>query len=260
MNRDTLRQIVNILSFILTVVVNGLANGLPLNGLTTAEISNSFPVLFTPANYVFAIWGLIYLGLIAFAVFQALPAQRENPRLRRVGYWFALANIANAVWIFTWHYLVFAATEVAMLTLLVSLIVIYRRLEIGHTEVKGAQRWLVNIPFSIYLGWITVATVANTAVLLYDSGWDGFGISAPLWTAVMLLVATILGIVMILRRNDVAYALVLVWAFVGIVQKQSDTQLVAFTAAVMAAVIVVLLIVSQFLSRKDDPGNLGAAA
>ncbi len=190
MNCDLIRQIITVLSFLLTLTANGLANALPLNGLTTAEISNSFPVLFTPANYVFAIWGVIYLGLTVFVVYQALPSQRENPRLRRLGYWFSLGNVANAIWIFAWHYLNFPATEVFMLLLLTALIIAYRRLDIGRSTVSRAGRWLVNLPFSIYLGWISVATIANTAILLYDLGWDGFGIAAPVWTAIMLLVAS----------------------------------------------------------------------
>jgi hypothetical protein len=197
--------------------------------------------------------GLIYLGLTLFVVYQALPAQRENPRLRRIGYWFALANVVNAVWIFLWHYLVLPATVLVMLVLLISLIIIYRRLEIGRVAVDRTQRWLVNLPFSIYLGWITVATVANVAALLYDLDWNGFGLAAPWWTVIMLLVATGLAALMIFQRSDVAYALVLVWAFVGIAQKQSDTQAVALAAAILAALIVVMLGYRWFSTRNKQP-------
>lgn len=249
MNRDTLRQIINIITLVLTLTANTLANALPLNGLTTGEISDSFPVFFVPAGYVFSIWGIIYLGLIAFTIYQALPAQRENPRLRRVGYWFALGNIANAVWIFMWHYQQFPLSLVCMLVLLVALVMIYLRLDIGRAAVRGIERWVVNLPFSIYLGWITVATVANVTDVLYDVGWDGFGIAQPTWAVIMLVVATVVTALMIFNRRDVAYSAVIIWAFAGIVVKQAATPVVANTALVMIVIVVLLLIGRLFIGR-----------
>ena len=121
MKRDTLRQIITVIAVLATIVVNALANILPFNGQETGAISDRFAIYFVPAGYVFSIWGLIYLGLIAYAIFQALPAQRENPRLRSIGGLFALASVANIVWIFLWHYEVFPATLAVMLVLLGSL-------------------------------------------------------------------------------------------------------------------------------------------
>ena len=132
------RQILNLIALLGTVIVNGLANALPFNGITTGEISDSFPVLFTPAGYVFSIWGVIYLLLFGFAVYQALPSQRDNPRLERIGYWFVLSSLFNAVWIFLWHYGYFLLTLLAMLGLLVSLIVIYQRLQIAR-KIRNQQ-------------------------------------------------------------------------------------------------------------------------
>src|SRR5512138_3929929 len=133
MSKDTLRQYANLLSVLLALTVNILASALPLNGQNTGEISDRFKVYFVPAGYVFSIWGLIYIGLIAYAVYQALPSQRENPRLRATGWWIALGGLANSAWIFLWHYNQFPLTLVAMLTLLVTLIVTYLRLGIGRT-------------------------------------------------------------------------------------------------------------------------------
>ncbi len=255
MNRDTIRQSLNIITLLVTIIVNGLANALPLNGITTGEISDSFPVLFVPAGYVFAIWGLIYIALIGFAIFQALPAQQENPRLRRVGYWFVLSNIANTFWIFLWHYQLFPLTLIAMLTVLTSLLIVYQRLEIGQQIVNGGQRWLVNVPFSIYLGWITVATIANTTIVLYDLGWGGFGIAASVWAALLLVVATVITGLIILRRSDVAYAGVIIWALIGIVVKQANTQLVAITAMIAAVVVVALLVTKLIIDRTGRQGG-----
>src|SRR5512139_2538622 len=133
--KDTIRQILVILSVLATIIVNFLAVSLPLNGLNTGEISDRFDVYFVPAGYVFSIWGLIYIGLIAYAIFQALPSQRENPRLRATGWWVSIGGLANIAWIFLWHYQQFPLTLFAMLVLLASLIITYLRLGTGRTTV-----------------------------------------------------------------------------------------------------------------------------
>ena len=214
--KNMIRQVAVILSTLLTITVNGLANSLPLNGLNTGEISDSFQVYFVPAGYVFSIWGLIYLGLFAFSIYQALPAQRDNPRLVRIGWAVVVGNLANATWIFFWHYLLFPLSLLAMVTLLVALLFIYTRLEIGKTNVGALERWLVNVPFSVYLGWITVATIANTADVLDFVKWGQFGISDEIWMVIILVVVAVIAWLMSLLRKDVAYLSVLLWALAGI--------------------------------------------
>ena len=157
----SLKQILNFVSVLVTLTVNGMANALPLNGQNTGEISNRFPVLFTPAGYVFSIWGVIYLGLLAFGIYQLLPSQKNNSRMEKLGYWFFMSNFFNSALIFAWHYNQFPLSLVIMLGLLASLLVIYLRLQVGIRPVSTSEKWLVNIPFSIYLGWISVATIAN---------------------------------------------------------------------------------------------------
>lgn len=248
MNKDNFRQAVNIASFIATIIVNGLATLLPLNGQTTAQISGRFPVYFTPAGYVFSIWGVIYTLLLGFTVYQALPAQRENPRLRRLGYLPAIAGVLNSIWLFLWHYNQFPLTLLVMVGLLATLIAIYLRLDIGRPVGSSAEKWLVNLPFSVYLGWITVATVANATILLYDLGWDGFGISPEVWAVAILLTGAAIASAVILSRVDVAYALVIIWAYIGIAVKQSGTPIVA-AFAVAGAAAVALLIAFKRLRR-----------
>jgi len=233
--RDRIRQIVNVGSLLLTIAANGLANALPLNRLTTGEISDRFDVYFVPAGYVFSIWGLIYLALSAFAAFQALPSQRKNPRLRSVGYLFALSCAANVGWLFLWHYEVFPLTIVAMVALLLFLIAIYQRLEIGRTDVSPSEIWFARVPFSIYLGWVTVATIANATSLLDYWNWGGWGIRPEIWTVIMLAVATGLTAAVTFTRGDVAYGAVIVWAFAGIGVKHTGTPLVSTAAWVATA-------------------------
>ncbi len=243
MKKDTIRQIVNIGSVILTIVLNGLANALPLNGLTTGEISDRFNVYFVPAGYVFSIWGLIYLALSGFAVYQALPDQRTNPRLRRIGYLFALSCAANVAWLFLWHYEVFPLTIVAMVALLLLLIAIYQRLRIGQMDVSTSETWLVRVPFSIYLGWVTVATIANATSLLDYWNWGGWGVSPEVWAVIMLAVATALTAAVTFTRGDLAYGAVIVWAFAGIGVRHTGTPLVstaAWAATVGASIVTIV--------------------
>jgi benzodiazapine receptor len=255
--KDVLRQSVNILAVIATIVINGLANALPLNGQTTGEISDRFQVYFVPAGYVFSIWGLIYVGLIVFAVFQALPAQQDNPRLCRIGYLFALSCLANIAWLFLWHYELFPLTLVAMLVLLLLLIVIYLRLEIGRAQIPPVEKWLVHVPFSIYLGWITVATIANVTTFLDYLGWSGWGISPEVWTVIVLIVGLGIASAVSLTRGDIAYMLVIMWAFAGIGVKHAGTPVVATaawgTTALVGLMLVVGIVVKERRKRSLAP-------
>jgi hypothetical protein len=232
------------------IAVNGLANALPLNGVTTGEISDRFDVFFVPAGYVFAIWGLIYLALLGFTIYQALPGQRDNPRLRRIGYLYALSCVANVAWLFLWHYEIFELTIVAMIALLLLLIAIYLILGTGRTRVSAAETWLVRLPFSIYLGWITVATIANATSLLDYLNWGGWGIGPETWTVIMLIAGAALASAMSLSRGDVAYVLVIAWAFAGIAVKHNDTWIVAATAGLAAVVAVLTLLLGVPLQRQ----------
>ncbi len=242
MSKDTTRQAIVVIATLATIVVNGLASSLPLNGLTTGEISDQFAVYFVPAGYVFSIWGVIYLGLLAYTVYQALPAQREQTKLRRIGYLYAGAGLANTAWLFLWHYQLFALTVPVMLVLLGLLIAIYLRLEIGRQTVTAGRRWLVNVPFSIYLGWITVATIANVATLLEYWEWNGWGIYPEYWAAIMLVAGAAIAGAVSLTRGDIAYVAVIVWAFAGIAVKHADTAIVATTAWVAAAAVALTLL------------------
>jgi len=250
MRNNTIRQFVNALSVAATIAMNILANILPFNGQNTGEISDRFQVYFVPAGYVFAIWGLIYIGWIALAVYQFLPAQRENPRLQKLGYWFALSGVFNSAWLLCWHYNLFGLSVLVMLALLGTLVVNYLRLEVGRAAVSTAERWCVDAPVSVYLGWITVATVANVTSWLYSINWSGWGIPAPTWAVIMLLVASLLGLLMALNRRDAGYLFVLVWAFAGIGVKQAGLPLVANSAWAASAVALGLAVYSILQRRR----------
>ena len=249
MSKDTFRQYTNLITAILALTVNVLATTLPLNGQYTGEISDRFRVLFVPAGYVFAIWGVIYLGWIAFIIFQFQASQKESARLRRLGYLFAMSNIANAVWLFCWHYNLFGLSVLVMLMLLGLLIASYLRLDVNRASVTRVEYWSVDVLFSVYLGWITVATVANISDWLYLVEWNGFGIPAPTWAVIMLAVASLLGLAMALTRRDAGYLSVLVWAFIGIAVKQAPVPMVAVSAWVAAIFMLGLAIFSLMRRR-----------
>ena len=253
MKKISFTQFITILVTLGTITVNGLANALPLNGQETGAISDRFAIYFVPAGYVFAIWGVIYLGLIAYTVYQALPAQRENALLNKIAPAYWIGNIANTIWIFLWHYNIFPPTLLAMLTILASLLYIYIQIMKAGT-LSSAQKWLVRLPFSLYLGWISVATIANFSQVLFFLDWNGFGISGPVWAVIMSVIAAVLGLLMAWREYDIAYVLVLVWAFVGIANQHPDTAIVANTALAVAGILALALVATPLLKPRISKG------
>ena len=244
--KDTVRQIANLVSVLIALTVNILASTLPLNGQNTGEISDRLPTYFVPAGYVFAIWFFIFVGWVIFAIYQFSPAQKESPRLRKLGYLFAISGIVNAAWLFAWHYNYFGPSVLIMLSLLGLLIASYLRLDVNRASATRVEWWSVDLPFSIYLGWITVASVANITSWLYSISWDGFGISAPVWAIIMITIASIIGLLMALIRKDAAYVFVLVWSFIGIAVKQAEVASVATSAWIGAGFLFIMAIYSLF--------------
>ena len=253
LNQDILRQFLNLSAILAAFGINVLANVAPINGLSIGAISNTFfrEVLITPANYAFAIWGVIYLGLISFGVYQALPAQRQNQNLRQMGYLLVLASLAQIAWVFFFQYRLFALSLVAMIGILLPLIGVYLRLEIGKRRVSSKEKWFVHIPLSIYLAWISVATIVNVALTLYNLGWSGWGITPQVWTAIALIAGAAIAATVSIQRTDIAFTVVIVWAFVAIAVRQANQPLIAITAVGLAIALIVLLLFSV-MSRRNS--------
>ncbi len=226
-----------LVSFGLAVVLvtNWLANALPINGITTGEVSDGFPVLFKPAGYAFAIWGLIYLGLVAFAVFHFLPAGRRSEAGPRLTAPFLVSCAANALWLVAWHHERFVVTLGLMVLLLGSLITLYRRLDPARPAAPATERWMVHVPMSLYLSWICVATIANASITFYDMGWQN-GLSEAL-AIVLVLVAGALSVSVAAPRRDLAFAGVTVWALVAVGVGQAAIPALAWTAFGTAAIV-----------------------
>ena len=231
----------SIVAFIAVIAVNYLSNALPLNGQTPKDVSDNFPTLFTPDSFTFAIWGVIYLALTLFVIYQALPAQRKNPVVSTVSKLFILNCIANICWIFAWHYNFMLLSLVVMLVILITLMKIYNRLNIANGSDSFTQHVFLFLPFSLYLGWISVAALANLSVVQVAMGWENLGLSEVNWTLLKLAFAAVVAAVVVLRRGDIFFGLVIVWAAYGIMSKQVDTPEVYGAAGMLAAMVVVVV-------------------
>jgi hypothetical protein len=240
----------NIVAFVLTVLVNGLAGSTTiLGGKNTAQISDAYPTLITPAGYVFSIWGVIYVLLGVFVVFQALPSEKGKDYQKRIGWLFVLSSLLNIAWLFLWQFEHLSLSVVLMFLLLASLIAIYLRLGIGKSAVSLREKLAVQTPFSVYLGWITIASIANVAVTLVSVNWDGFGISQETWAILIIAVALLIALLVVATRRDVAYGLVIIWALVGIALNQSGNQNISMIAEISAGIVAVALAASILLRR-----------
>ncbi len=235
-----------LITFIAMVVVNVLANSLPINGVDTGVISDSYPNLFAPAGITFAIWGLIYLLLALFTFYQ-LGIINKNDEistelLNKVGILFSISSIANTIWIFTWHYQVIWLSIVFMLVILISLIKIVNAIK--EERLSSKEKFFVKLPFSIYFGWITVATIANATTLLVSLNFKGFGISETIWTVLIIIIGAIIGIITLLRNRDYFYGLVIIWAYFGIIIKHTTVFNSMYPAVIIAAIISIVFLIA----------------
>jgi len=209
-------------TFVLMVTVNALAALLPINGVTPGEVSDSYPNLFAPAGYTFSIWSLIYLLLAAHTLYQiGLFRGREHSAsadlLRKTGIVFSISSLVNTAWIFAWHYKLIPLSMALMAMLLICLINIAIIIDAQHLSAR--EMLFIRLPFFVYFGWITVATIANATVLLVSLGWNGFGFSQQMWTIIILAVGALIGTATLLRFKCASYGLVLIWAYTGILMK-----------------------------------------
>ena len=237
-----LNKTVVLLTFIIMIAVNIAANTIPINGVTTGEVSSLYPNLFAPAAYTFAIWGLIYLLLAMYTLYQFINKDiKNNELLNKVGILFSISSVANALWVLAWHNLMIPLSMILMIVILVCLILISAA--INYSNLSTLERVFIRLPFSVYFGWITVATIANATTLLVSLGWESFGIAATIWTIIVLLVGMIIGTSVINKYTDFAYGLTLIWAYNGILVKHlSENGFNGQYPLIIATVIVCIII------------------
>ena len=231
-------------TYIAMVVMNFLANALPINNRGTGEISNAYPNLFTPAGPAFSIWGLIYLLLGIYVIYQFVKKdQKTEEVIQKINPFFIATSLANISWIFAWHYDYIAISVAVMAVLLILLIKIADIIRLGNfTTIEKVSIWA---PFSIYFGWITVASIANITVFLVSIGWNGFGLADFVWTSIILLVGALIGILRMNKDKNIAYGLVLVWAYSWILFKHLS--LSGFDGQYQSIIVTAIVCLAFFL-------------
>ncbi|MGZ9585514.1 tryptophan-rich sensory protein [Paenibacillus marinisediminis] len=239
----------NLFSLIAVIIINGLAELIPLNGYTTGQISAMFPVLITPAPYTFTIWGLIYVLLLVFIIYQLQP--KHHQIALRLGPLFVLSCFFNISWIVLWHYLYSQVwlSLIAMLGLLTSLVFIHMNLRGFKAPSKG-QQWLVRLPFTIYLGWVSVATIINVSVVLYELNWSGWGLDSEVWTVIILVSGTFLAWLVGVPYRTPVFMLVYVWAYIGIAVANKSHLPILYSAIGLAALLGLLAITVPFRPKR----------
>lgn len=249
-------RIIASLCFLLMLVVNLLAAGLPINGVTPAEISDKYANFFAPAGLTFSIWGLIYILLGAYTLYQlGLFRNGRNPDARlldRISEYFALSSVINVAWIFAWHYDRIPVSMLLMILLLLTLIKIVTI--VVKEDLSAKEKLFIKLPFSIYFGWITVATIANLTVLLVSMDWGGWGLPDETWAILVIIAGLLIGISTMQKNRDVAYGLVIIWAYLGIIVKHLSAQGFAgqypWIIIVCAICIAVLIIDAGYILYK----------
>jgi hypothetical protein len=258
MKQKLLLSILNLLGFLGTVIVNGLANALPINNKTTGELSDQYPNLFVPAGLTFSIWGLIYVLLAVFVIYQLIMVIKKDAQrssfIEKIGPLFFIASLANIAWIFAWHYEMVPLSLVIMLLLLGCLIAIYLRLNIGKSAAPKTEKYLVHLPFSIYLGWITIATIANVTALLVYINWNTFGLGEQFWVVTVIAVGIAIALSILFTRKDIFYCLVVDWALLGILIKRLSVDTVpaqgVIITAIVGLVVISAAIIIQLIRRR----------
>jgi hypothetical protein len=233
--------IANLIGFVIVVVVNALATTIPLGGMNTGQLSDLYPNVFVPAGLTFSIWGIIYILLGIYVVYSLVFSSRKyepgNGFMEKVGILFVITCVANAGWIFSWQYRVLPLSLVCMVVLLVVLILIYNRLNVGRSSAGGSEKYMVHLPISIYLGWISIATIANVTALLVYYKWNRFGIEEQVWAIIMIAVGILLGLLFLFYRKDIFYTLVIDWAVLGILLKRMAVDRGATQGIIITSII-----------------------
>jgi hypothetical protein len=233
-------RIVNLLFFAVMIVMNYLANALPLNNKTTGELSDAIPNLFVPAGITFAIWGIIYILLLIYCIIQF---RVDNQIIsENIGWIFGISCLMNALWIVFWHYGKLPLSLAVMLGILISLIYI-------NVLIKDLPFGIIKASFGIYLGWICIATIANVTALLVHYNWQGFGLSEVTWTIVMILTGALITGIALLSLKNPFIALSVIWAFAGIIIKRHHDYRSIVIAAGIGIGILVIITIYGFIRR-----------
>ena len=247
----------NSLSVFLAVVINYYSMFFGINDHKVGEISDKYENLFTPASYAFSIWGIIFIMLIAYCYYQIRQVfiKKNKPEyIYKTGWWFTLANLCNASWVFVWLFELTGLSVIIMFGILISLIMIVIRTNMEKWDAGIATILFVWWPICIYTGWISVAAIANISAYLSKADWNGFGISDISWTLIMILLATILNWIMVVSRNMREFAAMGIWALIAIyVRHFYKYHAIAYLALGCAIFLFVTVVFHGYKNRKTSP-------
>ncbi|MBT8262050.1 MAG: tryptophan-rich sensory protein [Bacteroidia bacterium] len=250
-------QISNGIALVSVIIINYLSNTGKMNNTTIGEVSGELTTLFTPAGYAFAIWGLIYLSLFGFIIYQGrslFVKVRDDEFVNRTGWWFVLSCIANGAWVFCWLYEFTGLSVLCIFLLLISLlkIVVNNNMERWDAPISViAFLWW---PFVIYSGWVTVASIANVSAWLTKLEWNGLGISESIWTIIMIIIAGVINLLVTWKRNMREFALVGVWALVAIaIANWEGNKAIVFTSIAVAAILFLSSSIHGYRNRATNP-------
>lgn len=257
MNKDNFAiKVIVVLTYVGMLITNILANTLPINGITTGAVSDSYENLFAPAGITFTIWGVIYLLLMIYSFFQlGIVLKEANEKrsllIKNIGILFSISSVANIVWILSWHYDQMLLTLILIVVMLLCLIFISLLIRKENLNLK--ERFFIKLPFSIYFGWLSVATIANVVVILVKFNWDGLGISPAIWTMFILGIGTAIGITTMFKNRDLGYGMVFLWAYLGIIIKHTSVFQGAYPSVIMTAgiCIVFFLVAGAYLAIRS---------
>ena len=231
------RQVAVLAAVAFNLILNGLAGAGILFGVQTGEVSDSIPTGVTPAGWAFGIWSVIFVGVLVFGIWQARPAAR-TARYDALAVPFILANVLNWLWQVPWSLRLFGLAAVVIVGILASLAWLYVRLD--RMGMSTAERWALGVPIALFLAWLCVATPLNVTVALAAAGWTG----GTIWPPLLVLVVAAVGVALLRQTGDVAFALVLVWAYAAIYARNGAGDPVltgALAGGVVAFVVATVL-------------------
>lgn len=250
MNKDAVRQIGVIVSTFAVISGYLISFIIPGNGGAIGALGEKYIIYFVPTSFTFSIWIIIFLGLTFYSIYQALPAQKENQFLRNIGWWYIGGILSLMSWRYFWQYQHFLFSMLTMSGLLVSLIIIYKKLNIGMAKESRGMRFFVYVPFSIFLGWVTISTIANISQYLMMNGWNGFGIEPKIWAVVLMVVVIVIAEFTAFNRQDLVYLAVIDWAFIGIAVKHKGISPVFEAACVAAGIVIIMAVITLIVKAK----------
>lgn len=248
MKRVKILAVLNLVFFVVACAISNLSQLRIFNNQDNAQVSAKYETVFTPAGFTFAVWGVIYISLLIFVIYHVIKAfskdlnHEANQNILKINYWFILNNIATSIWVFAFAYEYIFLSAILLTFQLITLTVIFVNLNLYNPDTTVKSVWFTQFPLSIYFGWICIATIANITLFLVSINWIGGGLSALNWTIILLVIATLLGLFLVLIKRNSFVGLIFMWAFYGILYKRTSINAELYSSVIAAAWLGIALL------------------